>query len=196
MGNIVGPDVFIQIMSNLEREDLFDLAQCNKDLYKQMRQTLKKMKLICNGTQGGRISYDMKRFFTSSTLMNMVFLNRVTHLEFGHYFSEPMEMVELPPGLTHLTFGFCFNQSLDNLILPKGLKYLKFGHYFNKPIEMVKLPLGLTHLIFGYCFNQSLDKVKLPKTLKYLKFGGGFRKRLYNVVLPQGLTHLIFTHNF
>ena len=117
------------------------------------------------GWENGRRWKEVK----DTSVFDMEQSSNVTHLEFGDYFNQSLEGVNLPAGLQHLQFGRYFNRSLEGANLPAGLLHLQFGTCFKQSLEGVNLPAGLLHLTFGYSFNQSLEGVNLPAGLQHLK---------------------------
>jgi len=111
------------------------------------------------------------------------------HLNFLGYFNSFNQKVDnLPNSITHLTFGWHFNQKVDNL--PSNITHLEFGYYFNQPVDF--LPGSLKELILSRDFNQPVDN--LPNNITHLTFGRNFNQSINN--LPTSLTHLIFEEQY
>ena len=117
---------------------------------------------------------------------------RLTHLNFGEFFNQPIDQLKLPSSLTHLDFNMNFDQPVDQLELPSSLTHLTFDGRFNQPVDQLKLPSSLTHLTFDGSFNQPVDQLKLPLSLTHLNFLWGFEQPVNQLKLPSSLTHLTF----
>ena len=208
-------DVWDLVSRFLSLEDLKNLSQVNKKLVDRMRVLMmSRYRFVVPGTledfralgwtracQNIRLTqpksvFELAEsdvfvdiefpFYFNESVEKCAWPHRLTHLEFGWDFKQPVN--RLPASLTHLTFGRNFNQPVDRL--PASLTHLTFKYFFNQPVD--RLPASLTHLTFGWEFNQPVDR--LPASLTHLTFGDDFNQSVDH--LPASLTYLTFGDDF
>jgi len=118
------------------------------------------------------------------TDLNLHLSLRLTRLQLGDLFDEPIVVGTLPERLLELIFGNTFNQKISSGVLPEGLTKLHLGFKFNQLLLPGVLPIGLTTLVFNGYFDQILSDGVLPPNLLNLEFGNGFNKILLPGTLP------------
>ncbi len=84
----------------------------------------------------------------------------------------PYITVYIPASVTHLTFGRYFNQPINIGTIPANVTHLSFCEKFNQPIYPGTIPANVTHLSFGQDFNQPYILVLYCKCHTFIFWSG------------------------
>jgi len=186
-------EILLQVVHTLINSSVLSLVKMESlVLFSMMNQQCHQylFDIICNCTMfepppKSHISHYKPKKLTVVSRLDLLHLPpSLTHLQFGDYFNAPLEGT--PLSYVYLTFRG--RQPVKRI--PSSVIHLIFGTKFDQRVD--NLPSSITHLIFGLEFNQRVDH--LPPNITHLTFGMRFNQPVDH--LPPNITHLAFGGHF